>query len=72
MRIRWSVSKYRVELFADMANQWRFRIRHENDNVLASSEAYSSKNKAYDSAIALARDAGWPLAELPDRDLVRK
>jgi uncharacterized protein YegP (UPF0339 family) len=40
----------RVELFADTAGAWRWRIRYQNGRIACTSEAYSSKSKARQSA----------------------
>ena len=39
-----------LELFRDRSRRWRWRLRHPNGNILASSEAYSRKGKAWESA----------------------
>ena len=40
-------SKATFELFADSANKWRWRLVHDNGNIIAdSSQGYSSKQKA--------------------------
>lgn len=40
------MSKATFELFADAAGQWRWRLVHDNGNILADSgEGYSSKQK---------------------------
>jgi len=40
-------SKATFELFADTAEEWRWRLRHDNGNIIADSgQGYSSKQKA--------------------------
>ncbi|MFW6321643.1 MAG: HVO_2922 family protein [Halohasta sp.] len=40
------MSKATFELFEDAAGQWRWRLVHDNGNILADSgEGYSSKQK---------------------------
>lgn len=40
-------SKATFELFEDAQDQWRWRLRHDNGNILADSgEGYASKQKA--------------------------
>ncbi|WP_369335327.1 HVO_2922 family protein [Halostella sp. PRR32] len=40
-------SKARFQLFRDRAGDWRWRLRHDNGNIIADSgEGYSSKQKA--------------------------
>ena len=51
---------YAVELFVDVSGAYRWRIRHANGHVLASSEAYSSKAAAEETAQNLARAAFFP------------
>lgn len=40
-------AKATFELFEDAQGQWRWRLRHDNSNILADSgEGYASKQKA--------------------------
>jgi hypothetical protein len=42
-----SDSKATFELFEDKEGKWRWRLRHDNGNILADSgEGYASKQKA--------------------------
>ena len=45
---RWlfGTAPYTIEVFLDSVGSWRWRLRHENRQILASSEAYSSKDAA--------------------------
>ncbi|WP_284011053.1 YegP family protein [Haloarcula pelagica] len=46
------------ELFADKADEWRWRLRHRNGNVLADSgEGYTERNKAIDAIEGVKRHA---------------
>jgi uncharacterized protein YegP (UPF0339 family) len=51
--------QYRVEVFANMRHGWQWRIRHVNGNVLSTSEEYSSRGAAWDTASNLAVAAGF-------------
>lgn len=42
-----------LELFRDRSRRYRWRIRAANGQILASSEAYSSKGKAWQTAARL-------------------
>lgn len=57
---RWlfGVAPYSVEVFLDTVGSWRWRIRHENRAILASSEAYSSREAALKTANALSNWTG--------------
>jgi uncharacterized protein YegP (UPF0339 family) len=44
-----------IELFTDVDAQWRFRFKAANGNVLATSEAYSSKTAMEDTLSGIAR-----------------
>ena len=62
--INWLLPKsklYTVELFMDVSGAWRWRIRHQNQNVLATSEAYSSRAEAITTATNLALAARFKL-----------
>lgn len=37
---------YAVELFIGASGKWYWRLRHENTEILATSEAYSAREKA--------------------------
>jgi uncharacterized protein YegP (UPF0339 family) len=39
-----------IEMFTDKAGKWRWRMRAANNEVLATSEAYSSHSKALQTA----------------------
>ncbi|SHH69479.1 HVO_2922 family protein [Halobaculum gomorrense] len=40
-------SKATFEVFRDSADQWRWRLKHDNGNIIADSgEGYASKQKA--------------------------
>ncbi|QKY19706.1 YegP family protein [Halolamina sp. CBA1230] len=41
------MSKLSFEIFEDGAGQWRWRLRHDNGNIVADSgEGYATKSKA--------------------------
>lgn len=54
---------YRLEVFPSKRHTWMWRLRHENGQVLATSEEYSSHEKAWHTAEAIAGWTGWPLDE---------
>lgn len=55
-------AKYRVETFLGPSGAWSWRIVSSvNGQVLAHSETYSSHDACLDSAIAVSKNAGWPL-----------
>lgn len=54
---------YRIEVFVDRGHDWRWRLRHVNGNILATSEAYSSRTAAWDTASALAAHTGFNIDE---------
>lgn len=56
--------QYRVEVFPSAAEWWHWRIRHQNGNILATSEAYSSRGAAWDTAENLAASVGWLVSEV--------
>lgn len=43
----------KIQLFKDSDDKWRWRLRAKNGAVLATSEAYSSKDKAKQTASAV-------------------
>lgn len=46
------------EVYEDNANEWRWRLRHRNGNVLADSgEGYSSRSAAEDAVDGVKRNA---------------
>ncbi|WP_324760317.1 YegP family protein [Haloarcula montana] len=46
------------ELFADAADEWRWRLRHRNGNILADSgEGYTERNKTIDAIQSVKRHA---------------
>jgi uncharacterized protein YegP (UPF0339 family) len=57
-------SQYTVEVFAGQHEGWFWRIRHQNGEILATSEGYSSAAKASQTAERIARAAGFKLAPL--------
>jgi hypothetical protein len=53
-----SDSKATFELFEDAQEQWRWRLRHENGNILADSgEGYASKQKAQQGLESVKKNA---------------
>lgn len=44
-----------IEYFQDISGHWRFRVKGRNGEIVASSEAYSSKSNAERGADALRR-----------------
>jgi len=53
-----SDSQSQFELYEDDAGEWRWRLVHQNGNVLADSgEGYASKQKARQGIEAVKRDA---------------
>lgn len=53
---------YRVETHCGDSGAWYWRIVSSvNGQVLAHSESYSSADACLDSAIAVSKNAGWPL-----------
>ncbi|MEZ3117741.1 HVO_2922 family protein [Halobaculum sp. MBLA0147] len=46
------------ELYRDEADEWRWRLRHDNGNVIADSgQGYSDKSGATDGIESVRRDA---------------
>ena len=60
----------RIELYTDTADEYRWRLRHDNDNIIAdSAEGYSSRQKAMQGINAVQRDAvGATVLDLDERD----
>jgi uncharacterized protein YegP (UPF0339 family) len=47
----------KIEVFADAAGQWRWRLVAANGEIVASSEAYTTKASAVEGSRALRRAA---------------
>jgi len=61
------MSKATFELYADTAGQWRWRLVHDNGNILADSgEGYSSKQKCRQGLESLKRNAAEANVETVD------
>lgn len=56
------MAKARFELYKDKSGQWRFRLVAPNNEVIAVSEAYSSKQAATKGIEAVKKYA--PVAEI--------
>ncbi len=54
--------EYRIEMWRSK-DGWRWRIRHVNGNILASSEAYSTKKDCRDTVAGLAKATGFEVQE---------
>ncbi len=55
------------ELYVDSADDWRWRLRHDNGNIIADSgEGYASKAKAKQGIESVKTNA--PDAEIEDQD----
>ncbi len=53
-----SDSKATFELYEDREGKWRWRLRHDNGNILADSgEGYASKQKAEQGLESVKRNA---------------
>jgi amphi-Trp domain-containing protein len=54
------------ELFADSADKWRWRLRHDNDNIIADcGQGYSSKQKAKQGLHSVQKNvSGAPVEEV--------
>ncbi len=59
-------SESRVELY-EGKDGWRWRLKAANNEVLAFSQSYSSKNSATRSAAKLADGLRIPLTEKPSK-----
>lgn len=61
------MSKATFELFEDNAGQWRWRLVHDNGNILADSgEGYSSKQKCKQGLESVKRNAAEAAVETVD------
>lgn len=56
----WS-KRYAIELQRDDTGHWYSRIRHSNGNKLWTSEAYSSKAEAMETARNFSNETGVPI-----------
>jgi len=52
-----------IEVFSDVADDWRVRLRAVNGEILMSSEAYSSESNAWRAARTLAYYTDLPVKE---------
>ena len=60
----------RFEVFRDRGDEWRWRLRHRNGNVIAiSGEGYTRKHDAKKGLQSVVRNA--PDAEITDESLIR-
>nr|WP_277552737.1 HVO_2922 family protein [Halobaculum sp. YSMS11] len=58
-------SKATFEVYQDTAGQWRWRLEHDNGNIIADSgEGYASKQKAEEGITSVKRNA-------PDANVVK-
>lgn len=53
--------KFYLEMFLDVDDAWRFHVMAGNGNIIASSEAYSSKQACQDTCLSLADLSGLVL-----------
>lgn len=61
-----SMSRATFELFEDAQGEYRWRLRHDNGNVIADSgEGYASKQKAWQGIRSVKQNA-------PEADVVEK
>ncbi len=52
------------EIYADAADEWRWRLRHRNGNIIADSgEGYASRSNAVDAVTGVKRNAPGAGAE---------
>ena len=60
------MSKAEFELYTDNSGEWRWRLRHENGNIIADSgEGYSSKSNAKSGIESVKQNAAEaPIVEL--------
>ncbi len=60
------MSKAEFELYTDNSGEWRWRLRHENGNIIADSgEGYSSKSNAKSGIESVKQNAAEaPVVEL--------
>lgn len=54
----WGSAPYTIEAFTDADGAWRWRLRHANGEILATSEAYSSRAAMIDTAQNLSKWTG--------------
>jgi hypothetical protein len=53
------MSKARFQLYRDSADQWRWRLVHDNGNIIADSgQGYTSKRRAKDGIESVKTNAG--------------
>lgn len=55
---------YTVELFVNVAGAYQWRVRHRNAQPLATSEAYTTRREAVETAENIARSWGVPFVEI--------
>ncbi len=48
------MDKFYLETFTDTGGAWRFHVKSINGNIIASSEAYSSKQACWDTVMSFA------------------
>jgi len=61
------MSKATFEVFRDAQEEWRWRLRHDNGNIIADGgEGYASKQKAREGIESVKANA--PGAPIEDRD----
>ena len=60
--------RFRFQTFKDVGGSWRFRIVSVNGEIVAQSEAYSSKQKCLQTIASMRRDIicwrRWPVEEV--------
>jgi hypothetical protein len=62
-----SASRATFELFRDKADEYRWRLRHENGNIIADSgQGYASKQKAKQGLTSVKSNAPGAAVEEPD------
>lgn len=61
-----------LEFFKDVNNAWRFHFKSSNGRILASSEAYSSINKAIQGADAILLTVDIKVNAPPGLDALKK
>ncbi|GAB7093377.1 hypothetical protein JCM30237_05290 [Halolamina litorea] len=60
-------SKATFELYEDKNGQWRWRLRHDNGNIIADSgEGYASKQKARQGIESVQKNAAGAMVEQQD------
>nr|WP_132060049.1 HVO_2922 family protein [Halorussus amylolyticus] len=61
------MSKATFELYTDKSDQWRWRLRHDNGNIVADSgEGYASKQKARQGIESVKSNAADAEVEVAD------